>query len=119
MVHPGFGVAGELHDGGRKLPVHEVGQGDGFEDGPHAGADGDPDLLQVFGRTCVLDRFGPLAPDVCEGSLDGADDARQPDLIGRQREPVAAGGAALGPDEAGRLLTYERDQAVLAAAVDA
>src|SRR4028119_276334 len=107
VVHPRFGVAGELDDLVGKLAVDEIGQGDGFEDGPHAGADGDPDVLQVFGGAGVLDGFGPLAADVREGPLDGAYDAGEPDLIWRQREPVAARGAALRPDEARALEVME------------
>src|SRR4028119_1017250 len=61
VVHPRFGVAGELDDLVGKLAVDEVGQGDGFEDGPHAGADGDPDVLEVFGGAGGLDGFWPLA----------------------------------------------------------
>jgi hypothetical protein len=107
VVHPRFGVAGELDDLVGELAVDEVGQGYGFENGPHAGADGDPDVLEVLGGAGVLDGLGPLAADVGEGSLDGADDACEPDLIRRQREPVAARGAALGPNEARALEVVE------------
>src|ERR671920_423076 len=91
MMHPGFGVAGELRDRGGELSVDDIGEGYGLEDGAQVGADRDPDLLQVLGRALILDSLGPLAPDVCEGSFDGADDGGERDLLRRQREPVAAG----------------------------
>src|SRR5215213_4590214 len=98
MMHPGFGVAGELRDRGGKLSVDDIGEGYGLEDGAQVGADRDPDLLQVLGGALVLYRFGPLAPDVCEGSFDGSDDGGERDLFRRQREPVAARGATSGTD---------------------
>src|SRR5215210_7631591 len=98
MMHPGFGVAGELHDRGGELSFDDVGKGYGLEDGAQVGADGDPDLLQVLGRALVLYRFGPLSPDVCERSFDGADDGGERDLLSRQREPVAARGTTPGTD---------------------
>src|SRR5215204_4754215 len=96
MMHPGFGVAGEFCNRGRELSFHDVGEGYGLEDGAQVGADGDPDLLQVLCRALILDSLGPLAPDVCEGSFHGADDGGERDLLRRQREPVAARGAAPG-----------------------
>src|SRR5215208_5103803 len=98
MMHPGFGVAGELGDGRGKLSFDDIGYGYGLEDGAQVGADRDPDLLQVFGRALVLDRLGPLAPDVREGSFHGADDGGERDLLRRQREPVAARCATPGTD---------------------
>src|SRR5829696_713158 len=98
MMHPGFGVAGELCNRGRELSFDEIGQGYGLEDGAQVGADRDPDLLQVLGSALVLYRFGPLAPDVCEGSFHGADDGGERDLLRWQREPVAARGATPGTD---------------------
>src|SRR5918993_3697971 len=100
VVHPGFGVAGELRDRGGELSVDDIGEGYGLEDGAQVGADGDPDLLQVLGRALVLHGLGPLASDVREGSFDGADDGGERDLLRRQREPVAAGGATPGTDYA-------------------
>ena len=67
MMYPGFGVAGELRDRGGELSIDDIGEGYGLEDGAQVGADRDPDLLQVLGRALVLDRLGPLAPDVGEG----------------------------------------------------
>src|SRR5829696_961284 len=99
MMHPGFGVAGELCNRGRELSFDEIGQGYGLEDGAQVGADRDPDLLQVLGSALVLYRFGPLAPDVCEGSFHGADDGGERDLLRWQREPVAARGATPGTDD--------------------
>src|SRR5829696_1273876 len=101
MMHPGFGVAGEFCNRGRELSFHDVGEGYGLEDGAQVGADGDPDLLQVLCRALILDSLGPLAPDVREGSLDGADDGGERDLLRRQREPVAARGATPGTDYPG------------------
>src|ERR671916_474705 len=100
MMHPGFGIAGELRDRGGELSVDDIGEGYGLEYGAQVGAHGDPDLLQVLGRALVLDGLGPLAPDVREGSFDGADDGGERDLLRRQREPVAAGGATPGTDYA-------------------
>src|SRR5215216_8126172 len=98
MVHPRLRVPGQLRDRGRELSFHDVGEGYGLEDGAQVGADRDPDLLQVLGGALVLYRFGPLAPDVCEGSFDGSDDGGERDLFRRQREPVAARGTAPGTD---------------------
>src|SRR5215213_1398377 len=98
MMYPGFGVASELRDRGGEISVDDVGEGYGLEDGAQVGADRDPDLLQVLGGALILDRLGPLAPDVCEGSFDGSDDGGERDRLRRQREPVAARGATPGTD---------------------
>src|SRR5918997_712481 len=101
MVHPRFGVAGELRDRGGELSIDDVGEGYGLEDGAQVGTYGDPDLLQVLGCALVLDRLGPLAPDIRKGSFDGADDIGERDLLRWQREPVAAGGTTPGTDYPG------------------
>src|SRR5215210_1253179 len=98
MMHPRFGVASEFRDRGWELSIDDIGEGYGFEDGAQVGTYGDPDLLQVLGRALVFDRLGPLAPDVGEGSFDGADDGSERDLLSRQREPVATGGTTPGTD---------------------
>src|SRR5215211_1183004 len=100
-MYPRLGIAGELCDGGGQLSVDDIGECYGLEDGAQVGADGDPDLLQVLGGALVLYRFGPLSPDVCERSFDGADDGGERDLLRRQREPVAARGATPGTDYPG------------------
>src|SRR5215218_991105 len=98
MMHPGFGVAGELRDGRGELSFDDIGEGYGLEDGAQVGADGDPDLLQVLGGALVLHSLGPLAPDVGERSFDGADNGGERDLLSRQSEPVAARGTTPGTD---------------------
>src|SRR5215204_4081003 len=103
MMHPGFGVASELRDRGGEISVDDVGEGYGLEDGAQSGADRDPDLLQVLGGALVLYRLGPLAPDVREGSFDGADDGGEGDLLRGQREPVTARGATPGTNDPGAL----------------
>src|SRR5215212_184183 len=107
MVHPRLRVPGQLRDRGRELSFHDVGEGYGFEHGTQVGADRDPDLLQVLGGAGVLDHLGPLAPDVGQRSLYGADDGGQRDLLGRHGEPVAARGTTPGTHEAGAFQVVE------------
>src|SRR4029453_7445373 len=95
-MDPGFGVLSKDGDGFGEVALCEVGKGDGFEDGAEGGADGDPDLLQGFGGAGVLHGLGPLAPNVREGSFDGAYHLGQWDVFGRAGQPVAAGRAAAG-----------------------
>ena len=49
-----------------------------------------------FGGAGVLDGLGPLAPNVSQGSFDGAYHLGQWDIFGRAGQPVAAGRAAAG-----------------------
>ena len=94
----------------RQLAGDEVGEGDLLEHGAQAGADGDPDLLQVLGVAAVLDRLGRRRLDVGDRALDGADDRRRRHLVGRLGQPVAALGAAAGADDA---VVLELEQDVL------
>ena len=98
---PRLGVVPEALDLRRQVAGGEVGERDVLDDAAHAGADGDPDVLQVLGGAEVLDVLGRLAADAGQRALDGADDVGEGDLLGRLGEPVAAVGAALGADEPG------------------
>ena len=71
---PGVGRGDQLLDDGRQLAGDEVGEGDVLEHGAEAGADGDPDLLQVLGVAAVLDRLRRGRLHVGDRALDGADD---------------------------------------------
>ena len=94
----------------RQVAGDEVGEGDVLEHGAEAGADGDPDLLQVLGVAVVLDRLGRGRLDVGDRALDGADDVGDGHLVGRLGQPVAALGAAAGADDA---VVLELEQDVL------
>ena len=85
----------------RQLARREVGERDVLDHRAHAGADRDPDVLQVLGGAGVLDVLRRLAADAGQRALDGADDVGERDVLGRLGEPVAAVGAALGADEPG------------------
>ena len=58
----------------RQVAAGEVGERDVLDDRAHAGADGDPDVLQVLGGAGVLDVLRRLAADAGQRALDGADD---------------------------------------------
>ena len=74
-----------------------------LEHGAQAGADGDPDLLQVLGVAAVLDRLRRRRLDVGDRALDRAHDVGDRHLVGGPGQPVAALGAAAGADDAGVL----------------
>ena len=97
-------------DDARHLAGDEVGEGDVLEHRAQAGADGDPDLLQVLGVAVVLDRLRRGRLHVGDRALDGADDIGDRHLLGRPGQPVAALGAAAGADDA---LVLELEQDVL------
>lgn len=84
MVNPGLRVAREVVNDLRKVPLDEVGEGYVLQDGPEVCPDGDPHLPQVLGRASVLDKLRPLAPDVRERALDGADDLCEVYLVRRR-----------------------------------
>ncbi len=65
---------GQLADHARQLAGDEVGEGDLLEHGAEAGADRDPDLLQVLGVAAVFDRLRRGRLHVGDRALDGADD---------------------------------------------
>src|SRR3954451_17260829 len=101
-------ILGELEHVGGDLAVAEVRDRDALEDAAQRGTDGDPDLAELLGVARVLSLLGSLVLDVRERSLDRPDHARERDLLGRLREPVAPARAATCPNEAG-VLELEQD----------
>src|SRR5690606_19218271 len=98
---PGRRVLGELADRFGQLARRYVREPDLLEDRAFAGAQRDPHLLQGTRGALVPDVLGALAPDAEQGPVDGADDVGEGDLLGLPRQPVAALGAPLAPDESG------------------
>src|SRR6188768_3303937 len=70
---PGVLGGGELADYVRQFAGDEVGEGDLLEHVAEAGADGDPDFLQVLGVAAVLDVLRRGRLHVGDRTLDGAD----------------------------------------------
>ena len=106
-----------------QLPRNHVGQGDLLQHRAQAGADGDPDLLEVLGGAVVTGGLGTVATHLGQRAVQRADHVGDGDGVGVAGEPVTALGAPLaghhpGPAEIGQDRPEEpRGQALLAGQV--
>ena len=70
MGLPGLGVLGEAGDGLGNWPLTTSARVRFSRTDRQAGADGDPDQLEVFRRAGVLGRLGPEPADLGEWSVE-------------------------------------------------